>query len=44
MDQSDFIRVEESNPDMLQTIKIPKNLQFLNDKLPKPNYNPVRII
>ena len=29
---------------MLQTIKIPKNLNFLSDKLPKPNYNPVKVI
>lgn len=28
---------------MLQTIKIPKNLHFLSEKLPKANYNPVRV-
>jgi NIMA (never in mitosis gene a)-related kinase len=29
---------------MLQTIRIPKNMYFLTEKLPKPNYTPVKII
>lgn len=29
---------------MLQTIKIPKNLHFLTEKLPRANYSPVKVI
>jgi serine/threonine protein kinase len=32
---------EEQQPLMLQTIKFPNNLQYLTDKLPKPNYEPM---
>jgi NIMA (never in mitosis gene a)-related kinase len=44
MDSSHFIQVDETNPEMLQTIRIPKNLHFLIEKLPKPNYHPMKII
>lgn len=27
---------------LLNTIKIPKNLHYLTDKLPKPNYQPLK--
>ena len=30
---------ENEDPILLKTIRIPKNLLFLSDKLPKPNYN-----
>lgn len=35
--------IEEGKPHLLQTIKIPMNLQFLTDKLPKPNYVPLKM-
>lgn len=34
---------EESKAGLLQTIKVPMNLQFLTDKLPKPNYEPLQL-
>jgi len=37
------ITVEEQQPSMLQTIKFPNNLQYLTDKLPKPNYEPMQM-
>lgn len=33
---------EESKTNLLQTIKVPSNLQYLTDKLPKPNYEPMK--
>jgi NIMA (never in mitosis gene a)-related kinase len=33
---------EELVPELLQTIKVPANLHYLTDKLPKCNYNPVK--
>ena len=30
---------EESQFNLLQTIRVPKNLLYLTDRLPKPNYN-----
>ncbi len=44
MEDSHFVQVDEANNEMLQTIKIPKNIQLLNDSLPKPNYNPIKTI
>lgn len=35
--------VEEGKINMLQTIKFPSNLQYLTDKLPKPNYEPIKL-
>jgi len=35
--------VEENKPSLLQTIKFPNNLQYLTDKLPKPNYEPLKV-
>jgi serine/threonine protein kinase len=34
---------EESKASLLQTIKLPNNLQYLTDKLPKPNYEPIKL-
>ena len=31
--------VEEPRIDLLSTIRVPKNLLYLTDRLPKPNYN-----
>ncbi len=44
MDESHFIQVDEQNIDMLQTIKIPKNISQLNDSLPKANYSPIKTV
>jgi NIMA (never in mitosis gene a)-related kinase len=37
--------VEDSRPGLLQTIRFPNssNLQYLTDKLPKPNYEPLKV-
>lgn len=35
--------VEEVKANLLQTIKFPANLQYLTDKLPKPNYEPIKM-
>jgi NIMA (never in mitosis gene a)-related kinase len=34
--------VEEHNANLLKTIRMPKNINFLQDKLPKPNYKPLK--
>ena len=34
---------EVPNADLLNTIRVPKNLHFLTERLPKPNYAPTRI-
>ena len=34
--------VEEVNPELMKTIIIPKNLHYLTDRLPKPNYTPLK--
>ena len=44
MDESHFLKVDEGLDEMLQTIKIPKNIQQLNESLPQPNYNPIKTI
>jgi NIMA (never in mitosis gene a)-related kinase 1/4/5 len=35
--------IEEPRPGLLQTIKFPANLQYLTDKLPRPNYEPLKV-
>lgn len=35
--------VEEVRANLLQTIKFPANLQYLTDRLPKPNYDPIKL-
>ena len=35
--------VEEIKASLLQTIKFANNLQYLTDKLPKPNYEPIKL-
>lgn len=35
--------IEEGKQGLLQTIKFPNNLQYLTDKLPRPNYEPLRV-
>lgn len=36
--------VEDSRAALLQTIKIPNDLRYLTDKLPKPNYEPIKMV
>jgi len=33
---------EELNNMLLNTIRIPRNLHYLTDRLPKPNYMPLK--
>lgn len=35
--------IEDHKNILLQTIKFPNNLQYLTDKLPKPNYDPIKV-
>jgi hypothetical protein len=44
MNQAHFLQVDEGESQMLQTIRIPKNLHFLTEKLPKANYSPVKVV
>jgi NIMA (never in mitosis gene a)-related kinase len=37
-----MIETDECIPELLRTIKIPKNMHYLTDKLPKPNYVPLK--
>lgn len=37
-----LIEPDESTPELLKTIRIPKNMHYLTEKLPKPNYIPVK--
>ncbi|CAD8184138.1 unnamed protein product [Paramecium pentaurelia] len=40
----DKILVEEEGAKfLLQTIRVPRNMHYLTDRLPKPNYNPIRM-
>ena len=38
-----LFEVDEDVPLLLNTIRFPKNLHYLTDRLPGPNYNPVKI-
>lgn len=40
LDHLKFVNDEELNQQMLSTIKIPKNLKYLSETLPEPNYQP----
>ena len=33
---------ENVNPLLLNTIKVPQNMHYLTDKLPIPNYDPIK--
>ncbi|CAD8105281.1 unnamed protein product [Paramecium sonneborni] len=40
----DKVSVEEEGAKfLLQTIRVPRNMHYLTDRLPKPNYNPIRM-
>ena len=34
---------EDFNPDLLKTIRLPNNLHYLTDKLPRANYSPINV-
>lgn len=38
-----LLEVDEGVPFLLTTIRVPKNLHYLTDKLPKPNYLPLKM-
>ena len=42
MNENHFTEVDEGLPILLQTIRIPKSLHYLTDRLPKPNYQPLK--
>ena len=42
MGENHLIEVDETLPFLMNTIKIPKNLHYLTDRLPKPNYIPLK--
>lgn len=37
-----MIEADEDVPELLRTINVPKNIHYLTEKLPKPNYIPVK--
>jgi len=40
----DKVLVEEEGAKfLLQTLRVPRNMHYLTDRLPKPNYNPIRM-
>jgi len=43
IEERHLFEVDEDTPLFLNTIKFPKNLHYLTDRLPGPNYNPVKI-
>lgn len=38
-----LLEVDEGIPTLLNTIRFPKNLHYLTDRLPAPNYNPMKV-
>jgi len=42
MNDIHLTEIDEAMPNLLNTIKIPKNLHYLTDSLPKPNYAPLK--
>lgn len=43
MDEKLLVEVDEANPHLLQTIRISKNMHYLTERLPKPNYSPLKL-
>lgn len=43
MEEKHFTEIDEANSNfLLNTIRIPKNIHYLTDRLPKPNYAPLK--
>ena len=43
MEEKLLTDVEDSNNFLLNTIRIPKNIHYLTDRLPKANYAPLKM-
>jgi NIMA (never in mitosis gene a)-related kinase len=43
MDDKLLIEADEGMPNLLQTIRVPKNIHYLTERLPKPNYSPLKL-
>ncbi|EAR99285.2 plant dual-specificity MAP kinase kinase family domain protein (macronuclear) [Tetrahymena thermophila SB210] len=43
VNDSHLLEVDEGVPFLLTTIRVPKNLHYLTDRLPKPNYAPLKM-
>ncbi len=43
MDEKILNEVDEANPEFMKTIIIPKNLHYLTERLPEPNYQPLKL-
>eukprot|EP00825_Cyclidium_porcatum_P029058 TRINITY_DN3113_c0_g1_i4.p1 TRINITY_DN3113_c0_g1~~TRINITY_DN3113_c0_g1_i4.p1 ORF type:complete len:631 (+),score=127.44 TRINITY_DN3113_c0_g1_i4:119-2011(+) len=43
LNESLLVEVDEQQSFLLNTIRIPKNLHYLTDRLPKPNYQPLKL-
>jgi NIMA (never in mitosis gene a)-related kinase 1/4/5 len=42
LDERYLMEVDEGIPFLLNTIRVPKNIHYLTDRLPKPNYTPLK--
>jgi serine/threonine protein kinase len=40
--ETTMVEPDEGVPELLRTIKVPKNIHYLTEKLPKPNYIPLK--
>ena len=43
LEERHLLEVDEGNPIFLNTIKFPKNLHYLTERLPAPNYEPLKV-
>ena len=43
LDEKILNEVDEANPEFMKTIIIPKNLHYLTERLPEPNYSPLKL-
>ncbi len=43
IDEKYCVEVEDMQNLLLNTIRIPKNIHYLTDSLPKPNYQPLKM-
>lgn len=43
INEAHLLEVDEEIPFLLTTIRVPKNFHYLTDRLPKSNYNPLKM-
>lgn len=43
LEERHLLEADEGNPIFLNTIKFPKNLHYLTERLPGPNYEPLKV-